>query len=124
MLVELQLKQDNNLNKKRWFQDDYFDLFTWQTPQGHITSFQLCYDRLGDERVVLWDKNKGFAHHRVDDGESSPHKNMTPVFIRDGSFSYDEVVPKFASSSQRINSELRDFIIQKLNEYLQQLRRG
>jgi len=30
MLTEFQLKQDEPSSIKRWFQDDYFDLFIWQ----------------------------------------------------------------------------------------------
>jgi hypothetical protein len=34
-----QLRQDLNTNLKRWFQDDYFDLFTWQNDKGQFISF-------------------------------------------------------------------------------------
>jgi len=118
MMVELKLKQDLNTNQKRWFQDDYFDLFIWQNNTGQFVSFQLCYDRLGNERVITWDKERGFAHHRVDDGEASPHKNMTPVLIKEGVFSHEEVIPRFIESSQEISAEVRDFILQQLYEYL------
>ncbi|RKZ81684.1 MAG: hypothetical protein DRR19_21820 [Candidatus Parabeggiatoa sp. nov. 1] len=119
MLKEYCLTQDDK-NRKRWFQDDYFDLFTWEDETGQMTSFQLCYDRLGNERVISWDCNRGFGHHRVDDGEASPHKNMTPVFIRNGFFSYHEVNPKFAQSSKQISQDISRFIMQKLDEYVQQ----
>lgn len=121
MLTEICLTQNDNLGtNKRWFQDDYFDLFTWEDNTGRITSFQLCYDRLGFERVISWDCEKGFGHHSVDDGESSPHKNMSPVFVRNGIFSYHEVMPKFAHSSQPISPYISNFVIQKLEEYAQQ----
>ena len=121
MLTELYLSQDKEVHtKKRWFQDDYFDLFTWEDESGQLTSFQLCYDRLGKERVISWDCHRGFGHHRIDDGESSPHKNMTPVFVKDGNFSYEEVMPKFVKSSQQINQQISHFVIQKVKEYIQQ----
>ncbi len=119
MLTEFQLKQDDHSSITRWFQDDYFDLFTWQN-NCQIISFQLCYDRLGNEHVISWDKNKGFGHHRVDDGEASPHKNMTPIFVKDGAFlSHHEVIPKFIQSSQQISQDIASFIQKKLNEYAQ-----
>ncbi|MCK5524778.1 MAG: hypothetical protein KAI83_16760 [Thiomargarita sp.] len=120
MLTEFQLKQDEPSSIKRWFQDDYFDLFIWQNNIGQIISFQLCYDRLENERVISWDQERGFGHHRVDDGESSPYKNMTPIFIKEGVFlSYNEVVPKLIQSGRQISQDITSFILQKLNEYVQ-----
>jgi len=119
MLTEICLKQNENKTIKRWFQDEYFDLFTWQDKTGQITCFQLCYDRLGNERVISWDNERGFAHHRIDDGEASPHKNMSPVFVKDGIFPYQQVRTKFLEASPQITSQIYTFIIQKLNEYVQ-----
>lgn len=125
MLRELRLTQNELINtRKRWFQDDYFDLFTWQDDTDHITSFQLCYDRLNNERVIAWDNEKGFGHHRVDDGEASPHKNMTPVFVSDGPFSAEEVIPRFERANQQMNGTISCFVIQKIIEYVLQQQLG
>ena len=119
MLTELNISQFGSpVNyHKRWFQDDYFDLFTWQSEQGDVVVFQLCYDRLGKERVIVWDEEQGFAHHCVDDGEASPNKNMTPVFLSMAKFSYEEVVTPFIQASQGIDETIRRFVTQKLIEY-------
>ncbi|OQW90593.1 MAG: hypothetical protein BWK79_19415 [Beggiatoa sp. IS2] len=119
MLTELNISQFGTpVNyRKRWFQDDYFDLFTWQNAQGDVVVFQLCYDRLGKERVIIWDAEQGFAHHCVDDGESSPNKNMTPVFVSVAKFSYDEVVTPFIRESQHIDETIHRFVTQKLIAY-------
>jgi len=117
MLAEISLKQQEDQMVKCWFQDDYFDLFTWQNETSQITSFQLCYDRLNNERVISWDNERGFGHHRVDDGESSPHKNMSPVFIKEEGFLYHEVMSRFLESSTQINQEIRSFVQEKLDEY-------
>jgi hypothetical protein len=117
MLTEIRLRQDED-SRKHWFQDEYFDLFTWQDATGEMTSFQLCYDRLGEERVISWDCERGFGHHRVDDGESSPHKNMSPVFVKNGVFPSDDVLPKFIHSSKQISQDISNFVVQKLNEYI------
>jgi hypothetical protein len=124
MLTELHSKQDEKDVIKRWFQDEYFDLFTWQDYNGTITGFQLCYERLGDERVLSWDWQRGFGHHRVDDGEASPHKNMSPIFVRNGGFSYQEVMPKFVKSSDKISQAISLFIIEKIKEYVQVHQKG
>jgi len=119
MLTEIRLKPDSK-SGKRWYQDDYFDLFTWQDETDQITSFQLCYDRLKYERVISWDCERGFAHYRVDDGESSPYKNMSPVFVINSALPSDEVLTQFAQSSKQINQDMSAFVIQKINEYMQQ----
>ena len=30
--------------RRRWFENDYFDLFVWQDTAGAVTRFELCYD--------------------------------------------------------------------------------
>ena len=47
--------------RRRWFHDDYFDLFVWQAG-GEVTLFQLCYGPDSTERAVVWDKSRGFFH--------------------------------------------------------------
>ena len=119
MLTELRLTQrDHWTHRKRWFQDDYFDLFVWQDKHNGIVGFQLCYDRLGRERVISWDEEQGFGHFQIDDGEDSPHKNMTPVFSNDAKFSYDDVIPPFARASQHIEEAISDFVLEKLIQYM------
>ena len=45
MLREMaSVRQQDSSVRRRWFRDDYFDLFTWQEPDGGIVGFQLCYD--------------------------------------------------------------------------------
>ncbi len=118
MLTEIHLKQHIK-DRKRWFQDEYFDLFTWQDNTGKMTSFQLCYDRHRYERVIFWDANKGFGHRGIDNGETLPQKNMSPIFVNDGIFPYQHVIPKFIQSSQKINQDISRFVVQKINEYVQ-----
>jgi len=119
MLVEFNLYQDEQNRRKHWFQDEYFDLFVWfDLDNGEMTNFQLCYDRLRKERVISWDYDKGFSHHHIDDGEASPHKNMSPVFIPKGRFAYNEAMPKFLESSRQIDKQISEFIIKKIDEYI------
>jgi hypothetical protein len=53
--------------RKRWFHDDYFDLFVWETG-GEVTLFQLCYGVDSKERALVWDKGRGLFH----DGPPAP----------------------------------------------------
>jgi hypothetical protein len=55
--------------RKRWFQDEYFDLFIWQDPTGQIVQLQLCYERgTRKERALTWKRGTGFDHAVVDQG--------------------------------------------------------
>jgi len=119
MLQEIFLTQtQSSEGYKRWFQDDYFDLFIWQDfYSSDIVSFQLCYDRACRERVIGWHQDYGFEHFRVDDGEQTPYKNMTPVFVNENMFPYREVLQNFIDRSEYLDEYIRIFIIEKLQEW-------
>lgn len=39
---------------RRWFHDEYFDLFVWQDAAGRVARFELCYGAGGSERALVW----------------------------------------------------------------------
>lgn len=120
MLQEVKLHRQDEPNRlKRWFQDDYFDVFSWQAPNGEIVAFQLCYDRKGSERVISWDHRHGFEHSQIDDGEDSPQRNMTPVFSNCIMFSENTVIKTFEHASRQIDTQVSQFIVQQLRHFLQ-----
>ena len=48
VLREIQgVRQDNPGLRRRWYQDEFFDLYTWHAPDGRLAGFQLCYDLRG-----------------------------------------------------------------------------
>ena len=61
MLKEILGVADDPPAKRRWFHDEYFDLFVWQA-EGEVTLFQLCYGGDASERALVWDKSRGFFH--------------------------------------------------------------
>jgi hypothetical protein len=62
MLHEIVGLADEPPAKRRWFHDDYFDLFVWQTAGGELLRFQLCYGIHSSERALTWDRQSGFFH--------------------------------------------------------------
>ena len=110
------VRQDDASRERHWFQDDYFDLFVWTDAAGRVLAFQLCYDRLRQERVLAWSEEHGFIHHRVDDGEPTPVKNMTPIMITDGWFAVAEIGAEFDVRGSGMDSAVRDFIRGKIGE--------
>jgi hypothetical protein len=61
MLKEILGVADDPPAQRRWFHDEYFDLFVWQA-QGQLTLFQLCYGVDSSERALVWDSQRGFFH--------------------------------------------------------------
>jgi hypothetical protein len=112
------LEEQQNVSQKeegihrRWFNDNYFELITWEK-SGAIIGFQLCYDRFGSEKSLTWKKDKGFYHDTVDSGEVSMGTDMSAILIEDGPVPVDMLVQRFTEESQRIDNTIREFILDK-----------
>jgi hypothetical protein len=95
MLKEIHGVADDPPAQRRWFHDEYFDLFVWQA-QGEVTLFQLCYGGDASERALVWDKARGFFH----DGPASR-----------------DVVALFEDAAKALPAELRSAIREKVHEF-------
>jgi len=95
MLKEILGVADDPPAKRRWFHDDYFDLFVWQA-QGEITLFQLCYGGDASERALVWDRGRGFFH----DGPASR-----------------DVVALFEDAAAALPADIRNEIREKVHEF-------
>lgn len=117
MLDERPVAQPDTDSRRRWFSDDDFDLIVWLDPQGGIRGFQLCYDRRGVERSLTWTSAQGYFHNRVDDGESDPTKNRSPILVADGRFDAARVASSFEANGEKLPAEIRTFVTDKLERY-------
>lgn len=54
--------QDAASNTRRWFHDDYFDLFVRQDRDGEIVALELCYGVGHAEHALVWKKGHGHFH--------------------------------------------------------------
>lgn len=125
MLREISaVRQDREELRRRWFQDEYFDLFVWIAPDGGITAFQLAYDRGGKERVLGWDRNAGYLHRHVDGGEESVFQKMTPLLTGAGRFPRHAVIAQFDARSGGLEQGLRRFVRDKAARYRPLARRA
>jgi hypothetical protein len=104
--------------RRRWFENDYFDLFTWQDSTGALTKFQLCYDVGRNERALIWNRSVGTYHDGVDSGDETGGHGQAPIFVRDGKFDSGTVVPRFEQDSATVPPELRDIVLAKMREHL------
>ncbi len=119
MLVEVKdVRQIPNEGFRRWFRDEYFDVIVWYTDeeQNVVDGFQLCYDKGRDEHAVTWNRDYGFRHHKIDDGEVPGEAKRTPVLIQDGVFPKDPVLTRFEEASSDIDEEIRNLVLEKMSE--------
>jgi hypothetical protein len=96
MLKEILGVADDGPARRRWFHDEYFDLFVWQA-EGEVTLFQLCYGVDTSDRALVWDKARGFFH----DGPPAP----------------DEVVSRFDDAATALPPDVRSEIREKIHEF-------
>ena len=111
-------QQDPRL-RRRWFCDDYFDIFVWESlePDNAIVGFQLCYDKTLCERVLSWRESTGYTHHGIDGGDALPGANRTPIMVMDGVMPLPAVLQKFDVSAARMEPRIRELIRARLWDY-------
>ena len=116
MLREInRIQRDPGEPWKRWFTDDYFDLFVWLDDSEEIIRFQLTYSKNKGERALSWQKGKGFSHDGVDDGESRPGKpKSTPILTADGVFDSRAVAERLEKASARIEPRIAGFVLERI----------
>ena len=122
MLREIHPVQTRRGIRRRWFSDAEMDLFVWLDHQMPLR-FQLSYNKQRDEHALSWDRDRGFSHHRVDDGEHrvSEYK-MSPLLAPASATpatDMNHLASRFLRASENIEPMLADFIYARLLEYPQ-----
>ena len=118
MLYEIkEVKQQPGEPVKRWFTDEYYDLFVWHDDREQISSFQLTYDKGHEERAVTWTRKGGFQHTGVDAGEDSPVESRTPILVADGAFDSPAEAERFRRESAEMDPQVSRFVYSRLLRY-------
>lgn len=103
--------------RRRWFQGSGFELVVWLDAAERLEGFQICYvGTLQREHALTWRRLGGFAHNRVDTGDTRPDKNLTPILVPDGAVPWDRLRREFAECSEGMEEALRDFVTARLAE--------
>ena len=102
MLHEIVGLTDEPATRRRWFHDDYFDLFVWQTLQGELTRFQLCYGIAAEERALVWQSQGGFFHDGLPSGQIE---------------SLEAVRARFDAAAPTLPKQIRLSVGTRLNEF-------
>ncbi len=118
MLKEYPSRQVPGNHRRRWFTDDYFDLYIWYEADGTIHGFQLCYGKPAGERALTWTCEGGCWHAGIDSGESAPFSNPAPILVVNSDFPAQKVLREFLARGATVEDELRAVILARLEEYV------
>lgn len=119
MLFEiLHVRQIPGEYYRRWFSDENLDLIIWYSMKKEIVGFQLCYKSGIDEKALTWFIDRGYSHHKIDDGEYHPSCfKMTPILIRDENFDNKNILNQFTKACKEIDYEIADFVCDVIKKY-------
>jgi hypothetical protein len=84
--------------QRRWFHDEYFDLFVWQAPGGAVARFDLCYGAGASERALVWLGEGRFFHDGAPD--AAP----------------DELLRRFAQAGAALPQRVRREVVARIQE--------
>jgi hypothetical protein len=119
----LGVAQDESGIQRRWFHDDYFDLFVWQTDQGETTSFQLCYGVDSSERALVWRKDHGWFQDGKTTVDPVPRKILGTVLAPARLAGADQAEPiasRFEFAARALPDAIRTSVAARLLEYAEQ----
>jgi len=105
MLHEIVGLADEPPAKRRWFHDDFFDLFVWQTANGEIIHFELCYGIHSSEQALVWHRQMGFF---LDGGE--------------GDAPAEAIVEHFDTVARTLPKSVRHSVNHRLRQFVQHAR--
>ncbi len=94
---------------RRWFHDDYFDLFVWQTGGGELVQFQLCYGMDSSERALVWHKGGGFFLDGPESGKPGKRKASGQKV--------DPVVARFDDAARALPDDVRLAMTARVHEF-------
>jgi hypothetical protein len=115
MMLEIpHVKQYEPGLTRRWFQNEYFDLYTWQDQDGAFHGFQLCYAKNGDQRALRYSIDAGLRHEGVNQPEEKPGRAMTAIFVADGA-PQAALLQRFEEDGAALPREIFEFVSAQLH---------
>ena len=109
----LDVQQDDPSNRRRWFHDDYFDLFVREAG-GELVAFELCYGIDANEQALVWSRANGYFH----DGEMSGPGDFIGAQLASGDpLEADPIIARFERAAGGLPEALRLALEDRLREY-------
>jgi hypothetical protein len=115
----LDVLQDDPSSRRRWFHDDYFDLFVRETG-GELLSFELCYGIHSNEQALVWSRGRGYFH----DGETSGGEFIGARLASGDPLKADPIIARFELAADGLPEALRLALEARLREYALQNAEG
>lgn len=106
MLREIEGVTQEPRMHRRWFHDDYFDLFVWETEQGEVAHFQLCYGIASSESALVWHRESGLFHDGADPSAG-------------GSRAGGSLATRFETAAGSLPDGIRRTVGERIREYLE-----
>ncbi len=120
MLKEiLDVLQDDPSSRRRWFHDDYFDLFVREAG-GELKEFELCYGVASNERALVWSRGRGYFH----DGEAGSGDFIGAGLGSGDPLDADPIIARFERAAAGLPDALRVALNARLREYALQNAEG
>ena len=101
-------------SRRRWFDATDLELIVWYDSAGTQTGFQLIYWLPDGERALTWRNSAGFKNCRVDTGDASPLKNMSPVLQADGVVPWSYLEELFRQRAESLEPSLCEHVQTRL----------
>jgi len=95
------MTQDTPTEPRRWFHDDYFDLFVRLNGEGHVIAMDLCYGSGRSQAALAWRRGLGFF---LDGPLEEP-------------FEADRVSTRFARECGEVPQAIASFVLRSLREF-------
>ena len=126
MLREIRSVVQRSLTRrKRWFHDDDFDLYVWQSPEGGVLELQLCYEHgTSRERALTWKRGIGYANYAVDSGEANAAGSKSAaILIGGGRFGGWRIREQLVGAAVSLEPQIAAFVLDKVAEHCDPPRR-
>ncbi|HEX9392797.1 MAG TPA: hypothetical protein VF928_15915 [Usitatibacteraceae bacterium] len=118
MLNEIpHVTQYESKRHRRWFHDEFFDLYTWETYDGDLQGFQLCYGKDGAQRALRWSPETGYRHEGIDAPEDKPGRAMSAIFVADGAFDPQGIAARFEQNAMALPEKIKSFVLDRVRGY-------
>jgi hypothetical protein len=99
---------------RRWFNDEYLDLFVWYDAGGRILGFQLCFDKnTHAERALTYTEAAGYTFDQVAT-EASVCDLGSAVLVRAAEFSGLRLIEQLGALGQALEPALYEYLREKL----------
>lgn len=104
--------------RRRFFFDDYLQLYTWTDSQGRVVAFELSYDVWREARAFRWQLGCGMEHYRVDDGESRAFRKSVAILRPDHSHMDVHLGEEFLRRGGNLDPGLSAIVLRELDRFL------